>query len=113
MTALRMTSCPVCGSEIDSPSLETVVDVHGLTQMEASVLSAVWLAGGPAMTEAIFDAMYQDDPDGGPTLTNMYLALRRSLAGINAKLAVAGIWIEKAGYRQGYRLVIGGRRDVR
>lgn len=77
--------------------------------MQSRILGAVWKGRGhPVITERIFDAMYADDPDGGPTPARMYGAFKVALCHLRARLKGSGISIENVGYRRGYRLVIGG-----
>ncbi len=101
--------CPCCQQAVAAPTLEIVIDRFGLTPQEARILRAVWRGKGfPVPNERIFDHIYEDDPDGGPSANKMYLALKVSLCHLRRKLAGSGIGIANAGYRQGYRLVIAG-----
>ena len=100
--------CPCCGQRVHVPSVEIVIDHYKATPLEAKILRAIWKGRGlPVMTERIFDAMYVDDPDGGPSPSRMYVAFKVALCHLRAKLVGSGISIKNAGYRQGYRLVIG------
>ena len=100
--------CPCCQQAVAAPTLEIVIDHFDLTPQEARILRAVWKGKGlPVPNERIFDFIYEDDPDGGPSSTKMYLALKVSLCHMRKKLAGSGIGIANAGYRQGYRLVVG------
>jgi len=90
------------------PSLDIVIDHYKITPLEARILSAVWRGKGlPVQTERIFDAMYADDPDGGPSPTQMYRAFKVALCRLRDRLNGSGIGIANVGYRRGYRLVIG------
>jgi hypothetical protein len=101
-------NCPCCKQPVRVPSVEMVIDHYGVTPLEARILGAVWKGRGmPVMTERVFDAMYVDDPDGGPTPTKMYLAFKVALCHLREKLEGSGISIENVGYRRGYRLVLG------
>ncbi|QND53441.1 hypothetical protein HB779_17265 [Phyllobacterium sp. 628] len=101
-------NCPCCKQAVHVPTLEIVVDHYKVTPLEARILGAVWKGKGmPVQTERIFDAMYIDDPDGGPTPTKMYLAFKVGLCHLRAKLQGSGINVENVGYRRGYRLVLG------
>lgn len=103
-----MTSCPCCKQEVAAPSLEDVIAACCLSGMEASVLSAVWHGRGLTVhTEKIFDAMYADDPDGGPSPTRMYAALHKARRRLNSQLLQSGIAVVPARYRKGYRLSLG------
>jgi len=90
------------------PSFEVIVDYYDVPPMERKILSAVWRGKGmPVSTERIFDAMYADDPDGGPDPTKMYKAFKVGLSRLNARLKGSGVSVENVGYRQGYRLKLG------
>lgn len=102
-------SCPCCRQRVASPTLEIIVDHYGLTPLEARVLGAVWRGKGmPVMTERVFDAMYIDDPDGGPTPSKMYLAFKVALCHLRKKIEGSGVDVINVGYRRGYRLTIEG-----
>lgn len=101
-------ACPCCAQAVEVPSLQIAVDHYDVTPLQARILGAVWKGKGhPVQTERIFDAMYADDPDGGPTPTKMYAAFKVALCHLRVKLAGSGIGIESVGYRQGWRLVLG------
>ncbi|MGZ2448268.1 hypothetical protein ACVIRO_001022 [Rhizobium ruizarguesonis] len=102
--------CPCCRQPVTVPSLDIIIDAHGITELEASILSAVWRGKGhPVPTERIFDSMYADDPDGGPTPDKMYLSFKVALCHLRKKLENSGVGIANVGYRRGYRLIIEGR----
>lgn len=102
--------CPCCGHRVSSPSLEIVVDVYGVTPLEARILGAIWRGRGmPVQTERIFDAMYEDDPDGGPSRVKMYAAFKVALHHLRRRIAGSGIKVESAGYGRGYRLLVNRR----
>ena len=104
----RPIPCPCCSQSVVAPALNVAIDHFGVTPLEARILAAVWRGKGHSVqTERIFDAMYVDDPDGGPTPTKMYLAFKVALCHLRKKLAGSGIGIESVGYRQGWRLVLG------
>lgn len=106
------TSCPCCGQTVGIPPLDIVIARSGLRPMEASILRAIWRGNGyPVRTERIFDVMYEEDPDGGPSPTRMYLAFKTALRNLRARLKGVEIAIESVGYRRGYRLVIGGANE--
>lgn len=101
--------CPCCKQPVSVPTLEIIVDHYGLTPLEARVLGAIWRGRGmPVMTERVFDAMYIDDPDGGPTPSKMYLAFKVALCHLRKKIEGSGVDVINVGYRRGYRLSIGG-----
>lgn len=100
--------CPCCKQPVRAPSLEMIIDHYGITPLEGRILGAVWRGKGlPVTTERIFDAMYQDDPNGGPSPPRMYAAFKVALCHMRAKLKGSGIGIVNPGYRRGYRLVLG------
>lgn len=101
-------ACPCCKQKVSAPSLEIVVDHYQITPLQARILGAVWRGKGlPVSTERLFDAMYVDDPDGGPLPSVMYRSLKVGMHHLRARLKGSGISVKNAGYRQGYRLVIG------
>lgn len=101
-------NCPCCKQPVKVPTIEIIIDHYGLTPLEARVLGAVWRGKGmPVMTERIFDSMYVDDPDGGPTPSKMYLAFKVALCHLRKKIEGSGVDVINVGYRRGYRLVIG------
>ncbi|MGY4333166.1 hypothetical protein ACVWWG_007583 [Bradyrhizobium sp. LB7.2] len=100
--------CPCCRQSVRVPSLAIVIDHYKVTPLEARILGAIWKGKGhPVQTERIFDAMYADDPDGGPSPTRMYAAFKVALCHLRVRLRGSGISIENVGYRRGYRLIIG------
>jgi hypothetical protein len=99
--------CPCCKQAVTVPSLEIVVDAVKATPLEAKILGAIWKGKGmPVATERVFDAMYADDPDGGPTPSRMYAAFKVALCHLRTKLRGSGLGVENVGYRQGYRLIM-------
>lgn len=103
-------SCPCCAQRVETPTLDIVIDHYGVTPTEAQILSAVWKGKGmPVSTERIFDAMYVDDPDGGPSPTAMYRAFKVALCHLRKRLEGSGVTVENVGYRMGYRLVLGSK----
>jgi hypothetical protein len=63
-----LTACPCCRQAVAVPPLETVIAERGIKGHAAAVLETVWNCGGfPVVSEQLFDAMYADDPDGGPS----------------------------------------------
>lgn len=104
-------ACPCCGQAVNVPTVEIVIDVYGLTDFEAHILRAIWRGKGlPVKTERIFDAMYADDPDGGPSRTKMYDAFKVALCRLRKRIEGSGVSVENVGYRRGYRLVMRGNR---
>lgn len=100
--------CPCCKQVVRVPTLAMILHHYRLTPRESAILGAIWKGGGhPVVTERIFDAMYADDPDGGPSQTAMYSALKVALCHLRKKLEGSGVMVEHAGYRRGYRLVLG------
>lgn len=83
-----MIPCPLCGAGAGTGTLDTLVRSHGMTGHPEAVLRAVWSAGGrPTTTERIFDEMYADDPEGGPSQGKMYQDLHHALDAVNSALA--------------------------
>ncbi|RVD11639.1 MAG: hypothetical protein E5V37_00775 [Mesorhizobium sp.] len=100
-----MIACPLCKATVAVPALDDLLASREIEGLEASILGAVWSGKGRAVnTEKLFDAMYADDPDGGPSPTRMYLSFNRALARLNNLLDGSGVSIVAVGFRQGYRL---------
>jgi DNA-binding winged helix-turn-helix (wHTH) protein len=90
------------------PNLEVVIDWYDLPPQEEAILRAVWKGGGtPVSNDRIISAMFEDDPGGGPSSSVAYLALKVAMSHLRKRLAHSGLRIENAGYRRGFRLVIG------
>jgi hypothetical protein len=87
-----------------------VIETYGVTEFQSRILGAIWRGKGRTVpTQRIFDAMYADDPDGGPSSTEMYKAFKFGLHRLRARLQGSGIEIENVGYRRGWRLVLKGQ----
>lgn len=105
---LEPIACPCCNQPVHVPTLEIVIDHYSVPPLEARILGAIWRGRGmPVRTERIFDAMYVDDPDGGPPPARMYAAFKVALCHLRKRLDGSGISIVNQGYRRGYRLTIG------
>lgn len=101
-------NCPCCDQPVRVPSLEIIIDHYRMPPQEARVLRAVWRGKGlPVQTERIFDAMYEDDADGGPPPARMYANFQWALSHLRDRLEGSGIAVVNDGYRRGYRLVLG------
>lgn len=101
--------CPCCKKPVGVPDLGVLIDYYEIPAQEAAILRAVWKGKGhPVPNERIFDLMYEDDPDGGPSPASMYSALKVSLHYLRKRLKGSGVSIETVGYRRGFRLVITG-----
>lgn len=101
--------CPCCGQRVAAPSLDIIIDTCKVRPIEAKILRAVWNGKGhPVQTQRIFDAMYEDDPDGGPEPPMMYRAFKVALCHLRKRLIGSGVAIENLGYGRGYRLKVGG-----
>jgi len=110
MSITKPIECPCCKQSVRAPSLDIVIDHYKVTPLEARILGVIWRGKGhPVQTERIFDAMYVDDPDGGPSPTRMYAAFKVALCHLRARLSGSGVSIENVGYRRGYRLVMGAK----
>ena len=83
-----MIPCPMCRASVPVPDLDDLIDLQGMTGHPEAVLRAVWSAGGrPTTTERIFDEMYANDPEGGPSQGKMYQDLHHALDAVNSALA--------------------------
>lgn len=101
-----MTACPCCKQFVAVQSMEEIATARDINGFEASILVAVWNdKGEPAPTHRVFDAMYADDPDGGPSMQQMYRQMAKSILGLLGRLDGSGISIVKVGRSGGYRLV--------
>ncbi len=108
----KQISCPCCSQPVPVLNAYAVSVACDLKPMEARILEAVWGGGGrPVQTEVIFNVMYEDDPDGGPPPARMYATLKESMVGLRKKLVGSGVGVETVGYRQGWRLVLGGTEN--
>jgi len=97
--------CPCCKRAMNVPDLEVIIDYYDIPPMEEAILRSVWRGkGSPVPNQRIIDAMYSDDPDGGPDPSRAYLALKVSMCHLRKRLTGSGVFIENAGYRLGYRL---------
>lgn len=102
-------ACPCCKQVVDVPSLEDAIASARLNGFEKRILGAIWNGKGhPVQTERVFDAMYCDDADGGPSPTVMYAAFNKARRRLNSQLGSAGIAVVPVRYRKGYRLSLGG-----
>jgi hypothetical protein len=102
-----MISCPCCEKPINLQPLDAIVERYKLAPMEARVLGAVWQAKGmPVITERIYDAMYVDDPDGGPSHGTAYKRFKVALWRLRQRLPGSGIRVEQVSKSRGYRLSI-------
>ena len=109
-SAPTRTECPCCAQSVPVPPAYVVAVNSGLTPMETRILEAVWNGKGrPVQTEKIFDRMYEDDPDGGPSPARMYATFKEKLSLLKKKLNGSGVTVENVGRREGYRLVLGVR----
>jgi hypothetical protein len=105
----RKLKCPCCNHRVVTPTLDVVVMNCDLSPLHERILSVIWSAKGrPVMTDRIFQAMYIDDPEGGPSPNKMYGAFKVALHHMRTRLEGSGVSIVNDGYRQGYRLVLGG-----
>jgi hypothetical protein len=104
--------CPCCKAPVTAPNVDLVVDHYKVPPMEEAILRAVWKGKGfPVPTERVFDAMYADDPDGGPGPGAMYKAFKVALHHLRSRLVGSGVGIENVGYRRGYRLTLPKNAD--
>lgn len=104
-------ACPCCGQRVEAPTLDMVMEVAGVGTIEGLILEAVWRGKGRSVpTQRIFDAMFADDPDGGPSQTEMYKRFKFGLHRLRQKLKGTGVSVENVGYQRGYRLIMEGRK---
>jgi hypothetical protein len=112
LKAFAPIECPMCKRRTNVPEIDIVIEHYRVPPAEERVLRAVWRGKGRAVqTEQIFCAMYADDPDGGPSPERMYRAFKALLHNLRVRLAGSGVTIENAGYRMGYRVVIGANAN--
>ncbi|MGH0221959.1 helix-turn-helix domain-containing protein [Sinorhizobium meliloti] len=101
-------ACPCCAQRVETPTLDIVIDHYDIPPQQACILAAVWKGKGmPVPTERIFDSMYADDPDGGPSPAAMYRDFKVALCRLRKRLEGSGVTVETVGYREGYRLALG------
>lgn len=105
----RGSACPCCGQRVEAPTLDMVMEMCGVGTIEGLILEAVWRGKGRSVpTQRIFDAMFADDPDGGPSQTEMYKRFKFGLHRLRQKLRGTGVSVINVGYQRGYALVLGG-----
>lgn len=108
-TGLR---CPMCqppdpahAFKLDALVLGLIRD-HALSENAEALLRAIFAADGlPISTSAIFDAMYADDPDGGPSPGVMYSDANAAHAELQSVLAGTGVGVVRRD--RGWRLRLG------
>lgn len=104
-----MTACPMCRAAVPTRDLDELFDMPGMTDHARAVLGAVWEAKGRAITSTeLFDAMYVDDPDGGPSVTRCYSDLRQAAKVLDDALAGSGVAVAQIAQRKS-----GGRWRLR
>lgn len=97
--------CPCCRHQVEKLDVRMLVAVCGVSDSQTAILRAVWGGKGyPVSTERIFDAMYADDPDGGPSRSAMYNSFKIALCRLRKRIKGAGVYIEKDNHGRGYRL---------
>ena len=105
----RGAACPCCGQRVEAPTLDMLLEVTQAGTIEGLILEAVWRGKGRSVpTQRIFDAMYADDPDGGPSQTEMYKRFKFGLHRLRKKLEGTGVAVVNVGYQRGYRLIMEG-----
>lgn len=99
--------CPCCRQSVAVPTLEAVLAAYNVPPFQARLLEAVWRGKGrPVQSSRLIDAIYADDPDGGPSDVLAAKNLKVALCRLRSRLKGSGILIETVGYRQGFRLVL-------
>ncbi len=100
--------CPCCGGDVQRPSLQIVIDDLELPPQQAAILTAVWkMKGHPCPTTRIMDAIWADDPDGGPEYETGLKYFKTQLSLLRKRLQGSGVSVDTVGFRRGYRLVMG------
>lgn len=100
-----MTACPCCGAALGLPPLPVLL--HDLPASSTAVLETLWAARGlPVTAMALFDAIYADDLDGGPSQARMYRDLREAVTNLNDTLGRSGVIVLYDGRAKGWRLEI-------
>jgi len=103
--------CPCCGHQIQAPSFEQIVHHYKIAPQAARLLDAVWKGRGlPVSTQRICEAIWRDDPNGGPPEARMYRNFQWALHHLRECLEGSGVAVENAGYNLGYRLTMGVAR---
>lgn len=101
----------MCSQPVDVPTLDVVIRKYELPPLQAKILRAIWNGNGhPVLPGKVFDLMYEDDIDGGPSDAEMYRAFKVALCRLRSRIEGSGVSIESVGYRAGYRLVLEGKR---
>lgn len=78
-----------------------------MTETEEIVLQAIWDGGGlPVQTNIVIDAMYEYEPDGGPSPSAAFHAVHRAIGAVQKKLTGSGVKIWQRAPRQGWRVKI-------
>lgn len=104
-----LTACPCCKQPIAVPPLDDLLEQSGIVGRGAAVLRTAWAARGlPVTATALFDAIYADDPDGGPSTSRMYRELREAVAASNERLRRFGVALLHDGRVHGWRLDLQG-----
>lgn len=108
-----MVDCPCCRQQVPVPPLHDLIRTHGISGQAEIVLRAIWGARGlPVSAARLFDAMYADDPEGGPSPDTMYVELRSAVTDLNETLGALGIDIYQARVRSGWRLRLTPTSDL-
>lgn len=98
------TTCPCCRQPVAVPPITELIERLDEHAHAVAVLEAVWAARGlPVTATALFDTIYADDPDGGPSTARMYRDLRAAVATLNERLGRHVIVIHD-GRAKGWRL---------
>jgi hypothetical protein len=98
--------CPICNGAVNLPPLDVLIlkliNDYGLSEEAEAVLRCLWDAKGlPVDAEAMFDVMYADDPDGGPSVVASYAALRAALQELERVARGAIVYLGRA---RGWRM---------
>lgn len=101
--------CPCCQQTVQAHSPDALVDELDLPPHEEAILRTVCRGSGfPVKTAQIMEVMFADDENGGPALSQMTQMFNLALRGLRERLEGTSVAVERAYYKKGYRLVIGG-----
>lgn len=106
-TTAHSVSCPCCSQPVSAPSLDVLVMHFGISPFQERILDCLWKARGrPVSKGRILDAMYADDPDGGPSNEKATAAMKEAIFRMRDKLDGSGVSVEYDNFHKGYRLTI-------
>lgn len=99
--------CPCCLRPLAEPTGDLAVYSAAMAPQERAVFDVLARGRGRAIhITSIMDAMYADDPTGGPEWVAAYRSLRRVIFRIRKRLHGSGVSIEGVRSLRGYRIKI-------